>query len=99
MRKILLAAAALATMSSPAFALQWCKLEVKVNGNWQEEVFADRGDHFGSRKVGKWDDWDTCRSQGRKIGPDECRAAGGSHYKIVGRKNNGTEKQETNSCG
>lgn len=97
MIKIASTIAAVATtlvLASPASALQSC--ELKIDGDQIE--FAGRGQPFYDKKVNKWDDGDTCRSQGRKYGPNECRVHDGSTYLIKAVRNNGNVKDWEYDC-
>jgi len=80
--------------SAPSQALQSC--ELKVDG--ASIAFAGRGDEFFDKKVNKWDDGDTCRSQGRKYGPNECRDIDGTTYTTIAVRNNGTRKVWDEVC-
>lgn len=98
MKKLLLALA-LSALTAPAFALQYCALDVqKTDGSWQEVVHADRGEDFGDKTVNKLDDGDTCRSEGRKIGPNQCQDVSGVQYRIRAMKNNGVQKTWFEQC-
>lgn len=103
--KSLFASLMLMTLSSPTFALQFCALDLKnSDGTWDKNVIhADRGESFGKRVVNKGDDGDTCRSQGRRIGPDECQlrnaeTGAARKYRIRAGKNSGKEKNWVESC-
>lgn len=80
--------------SVPSHALQSC--ELKVDG--ASVTFAGRGDDFYDKTVNKWDDGDTCRSQGRKYGPNECRDISGTTFTTIAVKNNGTKKVWDEVC-
>lgn len=96
--------AAIATtiaIASPASALQYCELHVGPNegGPWTRVIRADRGEPFGHRTVNKFDDGDTCRSQGRRIGPNICQEHNQNWYEIRGRRNGGRDLEpEANPC-
>lgn len=78
----------------PSQALQSC--ELKIDG--ERVTFAGRGADFYDRTVNKWDDGDTCRSQGRKYGPTECVEADGTTYTTIAVRNNGTRKVWEEVC-
>lgn len=95
----LLAGLPLLGLSSPSFALQSCELEVQLaDKSWQEVAFAGRGDEFFDKSVNKLDDGDTCRSQGRKYGPGECRDLAGVQYRTTAVRNNGNRKVWQDGC-
>jgi len=78
-------------VASPASALRNCSIWVADtnSGPWERVIKADRGETFGKRVINKWDDGDTCRSQGRLIGPDICADLGRNWFQIRGLRNNG----------
>jgi hypothetical protein len=97
--KKLFALLTLTALSTPSFALQFCALDVAgADGIWREVVKANRGEEFGDATVNKLDDGDTCRRNGRQIGPDECRAADAVQYRIRAMKNSGVEKSWFEQC-
>ena len=90
---------ALMALSSSAFALLACALDVETaQGTWRNEVYASRGDEFGNGTVRKLDDGDKCRRNGRRIGPDICRDAGSTQYRIRAKKNSGKEVTWYEQC-
>jgi hypothetical protein len=97
--KTLFALLTLTALSTPTYALQYCALDVQEpTGVWVEKVHADRGEKFGSKTVNKLDDGDTCRSEGRKIGPDWCQDTGGVQYRTRAMKNTDVEKIWYGQC-
>ena len=97
--KTLFALLLLPTFSSPAFALVSCRLEVQVPpGTWVDAVFAGRGDAFGDATVSQLDDGDTCRREGRQIGPGECQERNGLQYRITADRNSGANKVWNEQC-
>ena len=78
----------------PSQALVSCELQI----DGERVLFAGRGADFYDKTVNKWDDGDTCRSQGRKYGPTECVEAGGSTYTTIAVKNSGKRKVWREPC-
>lgn len=97
--KRLFVVATLAVLSTPSFALQFCALDVQgKDGAWTNVLHADRGEKFGDKTVNKLDDGDTCRSEGRKIGPDYCQSSDGIQYRTRAMKNTDVEKTWYGQC-
>jgi len=84
--------------SNEAFAIQWCKLEIKnSDGSITTIVTADRNQKFFGKNVDKLDDCDTCWSEGKKNGPGSC-TTGSKQYIITCLKNDGKTKSESFPC-
>jgi hypothetical protein len=97
--KTLFALLMLATLSNPAFALVSCEIEVQLpGGDWESAEFAGRGDTFGNDTVSTLDDGDTCRRNGRLIGPDLCHDRGGLQFRIIADKNSGPNRVWYEQC-
>ena len=85
-------------VSTDAFALQYCKLELKNNdGSLSTIETADRNGKFFGKNVDKLDDCDTCWSEGKKNGPGKC-TANSKEYVITCLKNDRKTKSESFPC-
>lgn len=91
------------SVSLPSHALISCGIDVKNNSGASIKTFvAGRGQTFGSRKVRKYHDCNTCWSGGKSLGPKSkyCGAKKntGDEYVISCNKNSGANKKKIYQC-